>query len=90
MTNVDVKIKNEHGNFKYRVAGVLKCDNKFLFVRMGYNEFFCLPGGHIELCEDSVTATKRELTEELGFDVEAIRRIHEGKSVSPLFYTTEH
>ena len=79
MTNVDVKIKNEHGNFKYRVAGVLKSEDKYLFVRMGYNEFFCLPGGHIELCEDSVTATKRELTEELGFDVEVkhLLAIHE-------------
>ncbi len=79
MTNIDVKIKDEHGNFKYRVAGVLKCDDKFLFVRMGYNDFFCLPGGHIELCEDSVSAAKRELVEELGFEVEVekLLAIHE-------------
>lgn len=67
---VDVKIKNEHGNFKFRVAGVLKSQNKFLFVRMGYNDFFCLPGGHVEMNEDTTTAAKRELEEELGFPVE--------------------
>ena len=79
MNNTAAKIKNEHGNFKYRVAGVLESDNKYLFVRMGYNDFYCLPGGHIEIGEDSMSAAKRELEEELGFDVEVkqLLAIHE-------------
>lgn len=79
MNNIDVKIKNEHGNFKYRVAGILENNGKYLFVRMGYNTFYCLPGGHIELGEDSKSAAKRELEEELGFEVEVkkLLAIHE-------------
>ena len=79
MNNIDVKIKNEHGNFKYRVAGILEKDGKYLLVRMGYNNFYCLPGGHIELGEDSRSAAKRELEEEIGIEVEVkkLLAIHE-------------
>lgn len=66
---MDIKIKNEEGQFKFRVCGILHHDNKYLIVRMSPNKFFCLPGGHVELDEDTNSAILREMKEELGFDI---------------------
>ncbi|MGN1201146.1 MAG: NUDIX hydrolase [Candidatus Caccovivens sp.] len=66
---MDIKIDNEEGKFKFRVCGILVCDNKYLVVKMNANTFYCLPGGHVELDEDTDSAILREMREELGFDV---------------------
>lgn len=72
---MDVKIKSTDGCFKYRVAGVIIKDNKVLMVKMGHNNFYCLPGGHIHLCEDSVTAVIREINEEVGITCKSVKLI---------------
>lgn len=64
--NQDIKISSEKGNFKYRVSGLLIVDNKLLSVRIDNNSFYCLPGGHVELMEDSRNAMIREFQEETG------------------------
>lgn len=69
MENIDIEIQRECGNFKLRVNGILIVDNKVLSVKMQKNEFFCLPGGHIELGEDSKEAIIREMKEETGYDI---------------------
>ena len=67
---MDIDLKNEEGEFKYRVVGILFDDNgRVLIQRVADNPFYCLPGGRVELGESSIEAVKRELEEELSFDV---------------------
>lgn len=70
---MDIKIKTEKENFKYRVCGILHHDGKYLGVKIADNKFFCLPGGHIEIGEDTEIAALREMEEELGFPVKVKR-----------------
>jgi hypothetical protein len=49
----DVRIKNQGRRFKFRVAGIIEHDNKVLVVKMNQNPFFCFPGGHVELLEET-------------------------------------
>lgn len=72
---MDVKIKANEGNFKYRVAGAVVKDNKLLMVDICDNGFYCLPGGHIHLGEDSMTAMKREIGEEVGITCKSIKLV---------------
>ncbi|MBQ4542435.1 MAG: NUDIX domain-containing protein [Clostridia bacterium] len=67
---MDIDLKNEAGEFKYRVVGILFDEqNRVLIQKVADNPFYCLPGGRVELGESSIEAVKRELEEELGFDV---------------------
>ena len=75
MRNIDVEIENESDIFKLRVNGILIKDNKVLCVQMMKNGFFCLPGGHIEIGEDSANAAIREIKEETNIDVKIIKLI---------------
>ena len=61
--------------FKFRVCGILECDGKYLAVKMNSNNFYCLPGGHVELGEDTQEAILREMREELGFEVKIDRLV---------------
>lgn len=75
----DIKIYSDDYKFKYRVSGILIVDNKLLTVCMNDNGFYCLPGGHVEMMENTKDAVIREFFEEtrlkvnidrLGFVVE--------------------
>lgn len=72
---MDIKVKENGYEFKYRVCGLLKHGDKYLVVRMNDNPFYCLPGGHVELGEDTETAVRREMEEELGFKVNPTKLI---------------
>lgn len=72
---MDIKIDSNEGKFKFRVCGILEYKGKYLAVRMNNNTFFCLPGGHVELGEDTDMAITREMKEELGFDVKIKRLV---------------
>lgn len=65
----NVGVKTDDYNFKLRSSGVIVKDDKVLLVRMDDADFLCLPGGYIELGEDSKMGTKRELEEEIGKEV---------------------
>lgn len=56
---MDIGINSEEGKFKFRVCGILEHDGKYLAVKMNNNNFFCLPGGHVELGEDTEMAVQR-------------------------------
>lgn len=66
---MDIKINNEEGNFKFRVCGILEHDGKYLVVKINGNRFYCLPGGHVELDEDTDHAVLREMREELDYEI---------------------
>lgn len=66
----DIRLEENNKKFKFRVGGIVENEGKILIVQMNNNPFYCFPGGHIELYEDSKTAIMRELKEELYFDVE--------------------
>lgn len=65
----DVKIVTEEHEFKLRACGIVCKDNKFLLVRIKNNNFYCLPGGHVELGEDTEHAVIREMKEETGYNL---------------------
>ena len=64
----DIEIVSNNIKFKYRVSGILLKDNKILVCKINNNEFYCLPGGHVELLEDSQSAMLREFKEETLID----------------------
>ena len=86
MKHIDIEIENEFANFKLRVNGILINDNKILSVQMKKNGFYCLPGGHIEIGEDSKEAVVREFKEETGIDVKVERLI----SITENFFTRKN
>ena len=71
----DVKINSEEGKFKFRVCGILKVNDKYLTVKIQGNDFYCLPGGHVELGEDTDSAILREMKEELGYEVNIVKLV---------------
>lgn len=79
----DVKMKTNDSIFKLRVSGLLIEDNKILTVQMNQNGFFCLPGGHVELNEDSKEAMIREFLEETNILV----RIKAEVAITENFFT---
>lgn len=72
---IDVKIDSAEGKFKFRVCGIVRVNNKYLTVKIQNNDFYCLPGGHVELGEDTDTAVLREMKEELGYEVKIVRLV---------------
>lgn len=66
---MDLKIKDGNSKFKCRVNGIIVKDNKVLVVQIEGNDFYCFPGGHISLGEDSKSAVVREMKEETTYDV---------------------
>lgn len=72
---MDVKIKSEEGNFKYRVSGAVIKNGKILTVKICDNEFFCLPGGHIHLGESSLEAIHREIKEEVNITCKNVKLV---------------
>ena len=67
---MDLKIKTEAEEFHVRTCGIIKRENKFLIMRVNKTDYYHIPGGHIEIGEDSEQAVVRELKEEIGCDVD--------------------
>ncbi len=82
----DIEIKTDKKKFKYRVNGIVIKDNKILTIKMKNNVSYCLPGGHVELGEDSKTAIIREMLEELDTNV----TIQKELAVVENFYTDKN
>ena len=62
---------DRHGiRFKYRVAGLAVQDGYVLLTKADQDEYWILPGGRVELGEDTRTALERELMEETGREVQ--------------------
>lgn len=65
----DIKYEDELKRLKIRVNGIVLKENKVLVIKSKNNSSYYLPGGHIELGEDSKQAVSREMLEELGTEV---------------------
>ena len=63
---MDLKLEGENLKLKVRANAVIMNGNKVLICTMNDNGFWCCPGGHIHLGEDSKTAVLREAYEEVG------------------------
>ena len=64
---MDVKIKTSDIKFKFRVSGIIIENNKILLEKYDENSY-CLPGGYVNIGENSEDAIHRELKEEIKFD----------------------
>ena len=53
---MDLKIKTEKEEFHGRTCGIIKQENKFLIMRVNKTSYYHIPGGHIEIGEDSKQA----------------------------------
>jgi len=82
---VDIRLDEQEGKFKFRVCGILEHNGKYLAVKINRNKFYCLPGGHVELDEDTDSAVLREMHEELGFEVKIKKLI----SINQNFFKTD-
>ena len=56
---MDLKIKTETEEFHGRTCGIIKQENKFLIMRVNKTSYFHIPGGHIEIGEDSKEAIQK-------------------------------
>ena len=68
--DMDLKIKAEEKEFHGRSCGIIKQKNSFLIMRVNSTSYYHIPGGHIEIGEDSKQAVIREIKEEIGCDVQ--------------------
>lgn len=67
---MDLKIKTEKEEFHGRTCGIIKQENNFLIMRVNKSSYYHIPGGHIEIGEDSKQAIIREIKEEIGCDLQ--------------------
>lgn len=70
---MDLKIKTEKEEFHGRTCGIIKQEDKFLIMRVNKTDYYHIPGGHIEIGEDSKEAVTREIKEEIECDVKDAR-----------------
>lgn len=68
-----IHLRTKEGVFNFRVAGVLLHDDKILLHQMASDNFYSLPGGRVELNEDSKKALVREFYEEISIEIEVDR-----------------
>ena len=73
MSQEDLKFKINNFDFHSQASVIIYNKDKskvLLFKVEDGRDFYLLPGGKIRAGEDSLTAIKREIKEELGYDLE--------------------
>ena len=70
---MDLRIETETEEFHGRTCGIIKQDDRFLIMRVNKTKYYHIPGGHIEIGEDSEQAVTREIKEEIGCDVAKLK-----------------
>lgn len=64
-----------HQRFTYRAAAIILHNRRVLLTHVDGMDYWCLPGGRVELGETSLDALKREIHEELDEQVQIERLI---------------
>ncbi|MEH7884298.1 NUDIX hydrolase [Bacillus sp. JJ1609] len=70
---MDATFYLEGAVFNYRVAAVIVKNGHVLIHKQGTDSYWALPGGRVEVMEDSQTSIIREVKEELGLNVNVER-----------------
>jgi len=65
----EIKFKTKDCNYYNRAVGIIKHNDKFLIMNVDNAPYYHIPGGHIEIGEDSLSAVAREIKEELNYIV---------------------
>lgn len=60
----------KEGRFNFRVAGIIIADGHVLICREDDDDYSMLPGGRVELGEDSLLSLTREIAEEIALPAE--------------------
>ena len=71
--NNDITFERNENVFNYRVAIIIKNDNKVLIQKDTRAKHITLPGGRCELGESSADTAIREFMEETGIEAESIK-----------------
>ena len=72
---MDVSLMIKDFKFNYRVATVIKNGDKILLHKNINEDFYAIPGGRIKIGEDSISAIKREVYEEIGVNIKVNKMI---------------
>ena len=70
---MNIDFEKDDYRFNARASAIIlnKDKNKVLLFKVEYGrDYFLLPGGRIKFYEDSLTAIKREIMEELGYTID--------------------
>ena len=70
---MDLSIDIEDYKLNIRAGGLFIHNNKILAHKNINKDHYCIPGGRIELGENSETTIKREIQEELGKDIDILK-----------------
>ena len=66
----DISIMIDNTKFNYRVGLMIKKGNQVLIEFSPKIDFTTLPGGRVKIGEDSITALKREMQEEMHYELD--------------------
>ena len=72
---MDINFKEEGYTFNFRVAALIRNENKILVEQNKQVDYYGLPGGRCKLGEDSLSAIIREMLEETGEEMEYVRSV---------------
>ena len=83
---MDLSIDIEDYKLNIRAGGLIIHNNKILAHKNINKDHYCIPGGRIELGENSETTIKREIQEELGKDIDMLKY---SSTIENFFYMNE-
>jgi ADP-ribose pyrophosphatase YjhB (NUDIX family) len=81
--NQDILYRSEEFVFSYRIAGVLKQDQRILLQKPQNDVGYSIPGGHVRRGETSQEALIREFKEEIDADIHIEKLLFVGENFFP-------
>ncbi len=73
--NMDIQFEQNNNVFNYRVAIVIRNENKILIQKDIRASHITLPGGRCEIGESSIDTAIREFMEETGIETECVKSL---------------